>query len=165
MAEVDHSSSTDRSHTTRAQRQSRRRSPCVPQAGHPTPVGGWAAPSSCATLGFVSELEEIRAEVAELRAEVARLRDEAADTRALAAMADRDASGVRTAINGIAKTQMALRETQVEQDGTLRGIAEAVGALVTGQVALTEAVGRHDEVLAQLVAGQADILRRLASEG
>jgi hypothetical protein len=120
-------------------------------------------------------LEEVRAEVAELRAEVAQLRDEAADTRALAAMADRDASNVRTAIGGIVATQNALRETQVEQGqtllahgSTLRGIADAVGVLLTGQAALAEAVGRHEEILTGLTAGQkrhdevlAEILRRL----
>ena len=116
----------------------------------------------------VSELEEIRAEVAALRAEVSQLRDEAADTRALAAMADRDAAGVRAAITGNGRAQTALRETQVEQSGTLRGIAEAVGALVrgqdlltTGQAALAEAVGRDEELLAGLAAGQTEILRRL----
>lgn len=109
----------------------------------------------------VSELEKIQAEVAALRAEVAQLRDEAADTRTLAAMADRDAAGVRAAINGIAHAQTALRETQVEQGATLRNVAEAVGVLVSGQAALTQAVGRHEDLLAGLATGQAEILRRL----
>jgi cell division protein FtsB len=65
----------------------------------------------------VSELDEIRAEVAELRAEVAQLRDEAADTRALAAMADRDAAGVRAAINGIARAQTALIDSRSHSCG------------------------------------------------
>jgi hypothetical protein len=95
-------------------------------------------------------MEEIRAEVTALRAEVAQLRDEAADTRALAAMADRDAASVRTAINGVARTQSALRETQVEQGNTLRRIADAVAVLVTGQAALTETASRHEGMLTGL---------------
>jgi hypothetical protein len=43
--------------------------------------------------GAVSELDEVRAEVSARRDEVAQLRAETADTRALAAMADRDAAG------------------------------------------------------------------------
>jgi chromosome segregation ATPase len=112
----------------------------------------------------VSELDDVRAEIAALREEVAQLRGEAADTRALAAMADRDAAGVRGAINAINKTQTALRETQVEHSRTLDHIAQAVGALVTS-------VHRHDQVLDQLVTGQAqlaatqdEILRRLTPE-
>ena len=70
----------------------------------------------------------------EVRAEMAALRDEAADTRALAAMADRDAAGVRSAINAINSTKNALRETQVEHGRTLERVADAVGVLVTGQV-------------------------------
>jgi hypothetical protein len=93
-----------------------------------------------------------------------RLRDEAADTRALAAMADRDAAGVRAVIGGITKVQNALRETQIEHGRTLSGIADAVGVLVAGQVTLTETVHGHDDVLAQLVAGQAEILRHLAPD-
>jgi hypothetical protein len=111
--------------------------------------------------GDVSELDDVRAEIAALRDEVAQLRDEAADTRALAATADRDASGVRAAIGGIAKTQSALRETQIEQGRALVGIADAVSVLVAGQAALTGSVSRHDELLAGLVSGQAEILRRL----
>lgn len=70
-------------------------------------------------LDGVSELEDVRAEVAALREEVARLRDEAADIRALAAMADRDAAGVWSAINAINRAQNALLETQVEHGRTL----------------------------------------------
>lgn len=125
--------------------------------------------------GEVSELDEVRAELAALRAdvdeltglreEVARLRSETADTRALAAMADRDAADVRASLRGIVGTQNALRETQLEQGRSLQEIAGAVGALVVGQQQLVEgqrqlAEGqqRHEEVLAE-------ILRRLpASE-
>jgi hypothetical protein len=105
----------------------------------------------------VSELDDVRTEVAALRDEVSRLRDEAADTRALAAMADRDAAGVRASINAINRTQNALRETQVEHSHTLNHIAEAVGGLVT-------TAARHDQVLDQLAAGQAEILRRLTPD-
>jgi hypothetical protein len=94
--------------------------------------------------GTVSELDDVRAEVAALRDEVAQLREEAADTRALAAMADRDASGVRAAIGGIARAQSALRETQVEQGQTLHGIAEAVGALVSGQAEILRRLPSDD---------------------
>jgi hypothetical protein len=46
----------------------------------------------------------------------------------------------------------------------LSGIADAVGVLVAGQAALAQTVQGHDDVLAQLVAGQAEILRRLAPD-
>ena len=111
-----------------------------------------------------AELAALRADVEQLtglRDEVAALRAEAADTRVLAAMADRDASSVRASLNGITRVQNALRETQVEQGRTLRGIAGAVGALVEGQQRLsenqqqlTEGQQRHEEMLTE-------ILRRL----
>jgi hypothetical protein len=91
----------------------------------------------------VSDLDDVRAELAELRAEVA-------DIRVLSAMADRDAAGVR----GIVRAQNALRETQVEQGQTLRGVAEAVGVLVAGQQ-------RHEEILDSHGQMLAEILRRL----
>ena len=46
----------------------------------------------------MGDLEEIRDRVDMLEAEVARLREDAAATRTLAAMADRDASEVRSAL-------------------------------------------------------------------
>ncbi|MDQ1248265.1 MAG: hypothetical protein QG597_2637 [Actinomycetota bacterium] len=100
---------------------------------------------------MVSELEEVRAEVSALRDEVAHLRAETADTRVLAAMADRDAAGVRAALNGIGRAQTALRETQVEQGAALsahgrmlREIAQLVGSIAEGQQ-------RHDEMLTEIL--------------
>ncbi|HEY6795892.1 MAG TPA: hypothetical protein VI248_14530 [Kineosporiaceae bacterium] len=116
----------------------------------------------------MSELDDVRAELAELRVEVA-------DIRVFASMADRDAAGVR----GIVRAQNALHETQVGQAQTLRGMADALAALVLGQqrhertlqaqgatlvvhgeilsrlvdgqAALSEKVTRHDEVLAEIL--------------
>jgi hypothetical protein len=96
-------------------------------------------------------LDDVRAEVAALRADVDRLRDDAAGTRVMAAMADRDASEVRTAIRGIVAAQNALRETQLEQGQalaqqgqSLRNIAEATAVLLAGQ-------HHHEEILSSLV--------------
>ena len=90
--------------------------------------------------GRVSEIEQIRAEVAELRSD-------SAHTRTLAAMADRDAADVRVVLRAHTQSLGALRQTQVEQDTTLRGIAEAVGALAAGQ-------SRHEQLLQAVAAGQ-----------
>lgn len=102
--------------------------------------------------GMSGEMDDVRRRLEALEAEVDRLRDDAAHTRALSAMADRDAADVRATAR--ANTQMlnALRETQLEQSRVLqehgrvlqehgrvlRDLAEVVGGVATGQAAVLE---------------------------
>lgn len=108
----------------------------------------------------MSDLDEIRNRVDLLEAEVAQLREDAAATRTLAAMADRDASEVKGALRAHTQALSALRETQVEQGRTLQTLAEAVGGLVTGQLAVVENLHRHDEDLSEIKT----MLRRLTDQ-
>lgn len=59
--------------------------------------------------------DDIEARLTSLEREVTRLREEAAAARALAALADRDVSEVRTELRGHNQVLNALRETQLEQ--------------------------------------------------
>ena len=134
----------------------------------------------------MSDLDQVRQEVAELRQEVAELRDESAQTRVLAALADRDAAGMRAGQAGVLAALNALRETQVEQgrilDGHGRTLVEhgqVLGALVVGQErhtalldGLTAAVGtladRQEEqaaVLAQVDQRTTEHTVSLAEQG
>ncbi|HEY6795457.1 MAG TPA: hypothetical protein VI248_12340 [Kineosporiaceae bacterium] len=96
------------------------------------------------------DLDEIRTRLGALEDEVTRLRDDAAATRTLAALADRDASEVRSALRAHTPALSALRETQVEQSRTLETIAQAVGTVVAEQ-------GQQRETLAELTS----LVRRL----
>lgn len=108
----------------------------------------------------VSNLDEIRNRVNVLEAEVERLREEAVATRTLAALADRDASEVRSVLRAHTQTLNALRESQVEQGriqeaqtNTLQTIAEAVGGLAIH-------LQRHDDDLSEIKG----ILRNLTDQ-
>ena len=116
----------------------------------------------------MSESDDMRSQVSALRDEVAVLRDEVADVRVLASLADHDVAGVRVTVNAFARTQNALRETQLEHGRTLdghtrvlTGIAETVGALTLGLATLDATVQGQAGSLARLAAGQEEILRRL----
>jgi hypothetical protein len=118
----------------------------------------------------VSEPNEIRDRVDALEEEVARLREnsvvqsrETAATRALAAMADRDASTVHTTLRGYNLTMNALRDTQVQHGrllshlvegqekhhARLDGLTSSVGALADGQERLAEELARQGDVQAR----------------
>lgn len=110
-----------------------------------------AAHVCCVRLSSVSDLDVVRAD---LRAEVA-------DIRVLASMADRDAAGVR----GIVRAQNALHETQVEQAQTLRGMGDALGALVAGSLRQEEIPTAHGQALASQGATLAAHGEALATHG
>lgn len=116
----------------------------------------------------MSELDDIRIQVATLRADVDRLQEDAAHTRAIASMADRDASEVRTAIRGIVQTQNALREDflemRTEHGRVLREIAGALGAVVATQQEHHEKLSRQDETLTRHGQMLEEILRRLPNK-
>ena len=101
----------------------------------------------------MSDPEGLRAELAELRAEVA-------GVRVLAAMADRDAAGIR----GIIRGQNALHETQVEHTRALRRLADGVGALMTGAQRQEETLQGHGALLARLVDGQTALAATVARQ-
>ena len=130
---------------------------------------------ACATVDDVSDLDEIRSRMDALEAEVAglreatadmvRLREDAAATRALAAMADRDASEVRSALRAHTQALSALRETQVEQSQTLQTVAELVGALAVGQQRHDQALTEQGQALKSLTEGQQRHDQALAEHG
>lgn len=97
-------------------------------------------------------MDALEVEMARLRglpAELDRIREDAAETRALATMADRDASEVRTALRAHTQALTVLRETQVEQGHTLQTIAEVVGGLAVGQERHEELLDRYTATLDQ----------------
>ncbi|GLY28587.1 hypothetical protein [Kineosporia sp. NBRC 101731] len=102
-------------------------------------------------------MEQIRARVEVLESEIGRLRGESAGTRVLAAEADREVSSASEALRAHVGGLNALRQTQVEQSGTLREIANAVGALAVGQHGLTERVDKVEGRLGTLE-GKVDAL-------
>jgi outer membrane murein-binding lipoprotein Lpp len=133
-------------------------------------IGSAPHKKKSATIGDVSDngIEELRAQMQALAAEVDRLREESAQTRALAAMADRDAAEVRTSLRGHTQVLNALRETQLEQGRAFAGMAEAVGTLVVGQVEHgrvladnSQTLAEHRQQLAALAEGQQAILTEL----
>ena len=109
----------------------------------------------------MSEMDDLRERLAALEAEVDRLREESAATRTMAAMADRDSAEVRTSLRGHTQVLNAIREDQVAQRQSIAQLAEAVGALVAGQVEHTRILEAHSSTLEQLIAGQTAILEEL----
>lgn len=125
----------------------------------------------------MSDLDELRSRVDALEAEVARLREVAADlerlredaaaTRTLAAMADRDASEVRSSLRAHSQSLGVLRDSQLEQGEvldvhttTLRTIADAVGGVLAGQHRHEQALQGHTSALVDI----STMLRQLIAE-
>lgn len=93
--------------------------------------------------------DDVDARLTSLEHEVARLREEAAAARALAAMADRDVSEIRTELRGHNQVLNALRETQLEQGRKIdeqgwkidEGFAKVAIGMAQITALLTEVIG------------------------
>jgi hypothetical protein len=130
----------------------------------------------------VSDIDDLRARLVVVEDQVTQLAEDAAATRALAAMADRDVATFRQEMRGHTRVLNALRETQLEQGGTLAEHGRILGEHTRTLGEHTRMLGEHGrmlgehgrmlgeqgrtlaghgETLGSLAAGQAAIMRHL----